>query len=378
VIVLNVVLFALGAALVLVTIRSVVRTFLVPRALQAWVARAVFVFVRQVFRIRVRNDAPYEHRDRVMAFFAPVALLALLITWVLFILVGYTVMFFALSGHSWDEAFTLAGSSLFTLGFAPRGGTPEVALDFTAAGVGLVVLALFVTYLPSLYGGFQRRERGVSKLEVRAGQPPTGVYLIELAWNVGRLENLRELWAEWEDWFVDIDESHSAFPALVFFRSTHADQSWVVAAGAILDGASLFASTVDVTRQPEPEFMIRSGYLCLRHVADFFQIPVDHAPKPDDPISITRQEYDVAYDRLDRAGVPVRPDRDQAWRDFSGWRVNYDGALIGLAKLAMAPPAPWSSDRYEDGNYVPPAFPWLSRLRHRNDAETEATTASIE
>src|SRR5829696_4899172 len=88
-----------------------------------------------------------------MAFFAPVALLALLITWVLFIIVGYTVMFFALGGHSWDEAFTLAGSSLFTLGFAPRGGTPEVALDFTAAGVGLVVLALFVTYLPSLYAG---------------------------------------------------------------------------------------------------------------------------------------------------------------------------------------------------------------------------------
>jgi hypothetical protein len=378
VIVFNVVLFALGAALVLVTIRSVVRTFLVPRALQAWVARAVFVFVRQLFRLRVRNDAPYEHRDRVMAFFAPVALLALLITWVLFILVGYTVMFFALGGHSWDEAFTLAGSSLFTLGFAPRGGTPEVALDFTAAGVGLVVLALFVTYLPSLDAGFQRRERGVSKLEVRAGQPPTGVYLIELAWNVGRLENLRELWAEWEDWFVDIDESHSAFPSLVFFRSTHPDQSWVVAAGAILDGASLFASTIDVSRQPEPEFMIRSGYLCLRHVADFFQVRVDHDPKPDDPISITRQEYDVAYDRLDRAGVPVRPDRDQAWRDFSGWRVNYDAALIGLAKLAMAPPAPWSSDRYEDGSYVPPAFPWLSRFRHRNDAETEATTASVE
>ena len=375
---LNVVLFALGAALVLVTIRSVVRTFLVPRALQAWVARAVFVFVRQLFRLRVRDDAPYEHRDRVMAFFAPVALLALLITWVLFILVGYTVMFFALGGHSWDEAFTLAGSSLFTLGFAPRGGTPEVALDFTAAGVGLVVLALFVTYLPSLYGGFQRRERGVSKLEVRAGQPPTGVYLIELAWNVGRLENLRELWAEWEDWFVDIDESHSAFPSLVFFRSTHADQSWVVAAGAILDGASLFASTVDVTRQPEPEFMIRSGYLCLRHVADFFQIPVDHDPKPDGPISITREEYDVAYDRLDRAGVPVRPDREQAWRDFSGWRVNYDAALIGLSKLAMAPRAPWSSDRYDDGSYIPAAFPWISRLRHRNDAETEATTASIE
>ena len=378
-IVLDVLLFALGATIVVLTIRSVVRTFLVPRALQAWVARAVFVGVRRVFRLFAPNDAPYERRDRAMAFFAPVSLLVLLITWVLFILIGYTLMFFALGGNSWDEAFTIAGSALFTLGFAPRGGTPEIVLDFTAAGVGLTVLALFVTYLPSLYAGFQRRERGVSKLEVRAGQPPTGVYLIELAWLVGRLENLRELWAEWEDWFVDIDESHSAFPALTFFRSTHADQSWIVAAGAILDGASLFASTIDVPRQPEPEFMIRSGYLCLRHLASFFQIRVDHDPKPGDPISITREEYDVAYDRLDRAGVPVRPDREQAWRDFSGWRVNYDAALIGLSKLCMAPWAPWSSDRYQDGNYVPPAFPWLSRFRRRGEpTEAGSTTSSIE
>jgi hypothetical protein len=378
VIVLNVLLFALGAAIVLLTIRSVVRTFLVPRALQAWIARVVFVAIRRVFRLFVPNRAPYERRDRIMAFLAPVSLLALLFTWVLFILTGYTLMFFALGGNSITEAFTIAGSSLFTLGFAPRGGTPEVVLDFTAAGVGLTVLALFVAYLPSLYAGFQRRERGVSKLEVRAGQPPTGVYLIELAWNVGRLENLRELWAEWEDWFVEIDESHSAFPALTFFRSTHADQSWIVAAGAILDGAALFASSVDVPRQPEPEFMIRSGYLCLRHLADFFQIRVDHDPRPDDPISITREEYDVAYDRLDRAGLPLRPDREQAWRDFAGWRVNYDSALIGLSKLCMAPPAPWSSDRYADGNYDPPAFPWLSRFRRGGHAEAETRAASVE
>jgi len=43
--------------------------------------------------------------------------------------------------------------------------------------------------------------------------------------------------------------------------------------------------------------------------------------------------------------VPVLPDQDQAWRDFAGWRVNYDQVLIELAELVMAPPAPWSSDR---------------------------------
>jgi hypothetical protein len=45
------------------------------------------------------------------------------------------------------------------------------------------------------------------------------------------------------------------------------------------------------------------------------------------------------------AGVPLKADHDQAWRDFAGWRVNYDAALIGLAALTMAPEAPWSSDR---------------------------------
>jgi len=377
VVALRILLFLVGASVVLFTIRSVVRTFLVPRALQANVARAVFVGVRRLFRLRAPIDAPYEHRDAVMAFFAPVALLALLVTWVLAVLTGYTAMFFALGGNSWTQAFAIAGSSLFTLGFAQRGGTDEIVLDFTAAGVGLVLLAMFITYLPSLYAGFQRRERGVSKLEVRAGQPPTGVYLLELAWNVGRLESLRELWAEWEDWFVDVDESHSSFPALVFFRSTHADQSWITSAGAILDGASLFASSVDVARQPEPEFMIRSGYLCLRHLADFFQIPVDHDPKPDDPISIARSEFDVAYDRLERAGVPVKPDRDQAWRDFSGWRVNYDAALIGLAKLTIAPPAPWSSDRYAVNDLTLPAFPWIARLRRRS-SDSDPAAAPVE
>ncbi len=32
------------------------------------------------------------------------------------------------------------------------------------------------------------------------------MYLIQLAWTVGRLENLNELWPAWEDWFVDVDE----------------------------------------------------------------------------------------------------------------------------------------------------------------------------
>ncbi len=48
---------------------------------------------------------------------------------------------------------------------------------------------------------------------------------------------------------------------------------------------------------------------------------------------------------LQAAGVPLKADRDKAWQDFAGWRVNYDAVLLQLCALVMAPPARWSSDR---------------------------------
>ena len=56
-----------------------------------------------------------------------------------------------------------------------------------------------------------------------------------------------------------------------------------------------------------------------------------------------RQEFDLLLDELTAIGLPVVEDREQAWRDFAGWRVNYDRALIGLCALVEAPAASWSS-----------------------------------
>jgi len=59
--------------------------------------------------------------------------------------------------------------------------------------------------------------------------------------------------------------------------------------------------------------------------------------------------------------VPVKPDREQAWRGFAGWRVNYDAVLLALAALTAAPPARWSSDR----SLGSPALAPLTRRRNR-------------
>ncbi len=96
---------------------------------------------------------------------------------------------------------------------------------------------------------------------------------------------------------------------------------------------------------PRANLCIRAGYLALRRIAEFFQIPFNPDPHPEDPISISEAEFIEVYDQLAAVGVPLKPDRAQAWRDFSGWRVNYDYVLLSLAALTMAPETPWTSDR---------------------------------
>lgn len=169
-----------------------------------------------------------------------------------------------------------------------------------------------------------------------------------------------EVWKAWQQWFAELEESHVSMPALAFFRSPQPDRSWVTAAGAVLDGAALVLSTVDGERDPEAQLLVRSGYVSLRRIATYFDIPFDPDPRPDDPISVERAEYDDACERMARAGVPIKADRDQAWQDFAGWRVNYDRVLVALAGYTEAPPAPWSSDR--SVAWRPPR---LWRLRRR-------------
>jgi hypothetical protein len=154
-----------------------------------------------------------------------------------------------------------------------------------------------------------------------------------------------ELFRSWERWFIDVEESHTSFSALVFFRSPQPERSWITAAGCVLDTASITLAAIDRPRSGHAQIMIRTGYLCLRRLSDYFGIRYDASPSPDDPISVTRREFDLVLVELEAAGVPLKADRDQAWRDFAGWRVNYDVQLISLAALVFAPPAPWSSDR---------------------------------
>lgn len=344
-IVVRVIAFVVGLVLVLGTCGSAIRTMVVPRGIPTVIARSVFVAIRYVFRAVAGRADDYRGRDRVMALYAPLSLIALPIAWLTVVAYGYTLAYWALDDSSFGDAFRLSGSSLFTLGFAAPPQLPQLVLSLTEAGAGIGLLALLITYLPSIYASFARRESAVALLETRAGSPPSGPNLIIRYHRIGWPGGFDKVWNDWQQWFAEVEESHTSMPALAFFRSPQPEHSWVTAAGAVLDGAALVVSTVDGERDPEAQLLVRSGYVSLRRLAAYFNIPFDSDPRPDDPISVSREEYDRECERMAGNGVPLRPDRDQAWRDFAGWRVNYDTVLLALAGYTDAPPAPWSSDR---------------------------------
>jgi hypothetical protein len=334
-----------GSALSVWVLISALRAMVVPRGELVQLTRWVFVAVRAVFRLAERRAKTYEGRDRALAMYAPLSLVALPFSWVTLVVIGFTGIFWGFGVDPLREAFYLSGSSLLTLGFTAPPDLPTHFATFIEAVLGLGLIALLISYLPSIYSAFQRRELEVTRLTTRAGTPPSAITMIRRHHALERLDALDEIWDEWETWFADVEETHTTQPSLVFFRSPTHDRSWITSSGVVLDAAALRSSVLDRPSNPRAQLCLRAGYLCLRRIADFYGIDYEPDPRPDDPISIDRTEFDAAYDELAEAGVPLKPDRDQCWREFQGWRVNYDTVLLGLAGLVAAPYAPWSSDR---------------------------------
>ena len=359
------IVFLLGAVLVIATLFSAISTFVLPRSARSQLNRIVFGIMRRFIDTFMHFAKTYEQRDAIMAYYAPLALMSLVPTWYILIALGYSFMYWSLRAGDYFFDLRLSGSSLFTLGFTASEGYFITILAFSEAMLGLIMVGLLIAYLPTMYSAFSRREQAVNMLEVRAGNPPNPYDMLSRFHRIHGLDKLAELWKNWEIWFADVEESHTTLPALVFFRSPRSDNSWVTSAGAVLDSAAIALSSLDIPYEMSGALCIRAGFLCFHRITDYFDISHPHDPKyPETPISVTRAEYDELIRKLEEAGLPIKSDREQAWKDFPGWRVNYDRTLMVLCSMIMPPPdVPWSSDRAPQLK-MPPLF--VKKKKHEH------------
>jgi hypothetical protein len=287
-----------------------------------------------------------EGREDFLAVFAPLMLVLQLVMWSILLVAGFGLVFLASAAHiypplrGFGDAFYFAGTSFFTIGFGDyvgrTGWTRALALAAGASGFGVV--STVTAFLFAIFGSFQQREQFVTLTSSRAGTPPNGVAFLVIAAHAGIESSLPAVMQNAQAWTSLVMETHLAYPALAFFRSSHDYQSWVGTLGTLLDAATLMMTTVRC-EPGEARITYEIGRHATIDLVNYFRLAT---PKKD--AGLVRQEFDHACDRLERAGWELH-DRDEAWKRFSTLRSAYAPHLNTLARFFAIPPLQWIGDR---------------------------------
>jgi hypothetical protein len=334
-----------GALIVLLTAYDVFQTIVLPRPTPVAFrpsGRLLIVVYALVRGLALRLPSK---RELLLGTWGPASVAILLVFWMLALTLGYGLMLIAVAAEvrpalQPGTAFYFAATSLFSYGFGdliPTGALARAVVTLGAAS-GLGLFALIITFLFALFAEFQQREVLVITLSARAGAPPSGVGLLEAYAREGMVERLVDLFTDWEVWSARVLESHLSYPILAYFRSTHDNQSWISALGAVLDAATLSLTTVeDVPRGPA-RLMRNVGVHLVEDLGQYFGADADTEPY------VEREEFEAAYAELQDAGFHVT-DLDAAWTAFARARSEYAAALNSMAKRWVSPPAAWIGDR---------------------------------
>ncbi len=353
----HVLCLVLGALVALAVLGSALETVVLPQ--EGFPRLAQFVFAL-VYRIVVhRRNNPLARSLRRL--YAPVALVSLPLVWMIFMMAAFTCIYWGTHDLSWSKAFEVSVSSITTMGFSEPDGPGRIWIAFVEATIGLGLVALLISYLPTIYGAYNGREKGANRLRPIAGSPPGAPEFLRTLVRIGGLET-PDIWQNAADWMLDLEQTHTAFPILTYFPDSGAEQSWVATMGAVLDSSALVFAASDgdfggVFADPEkgPLTVLVYGLPLIVHIARAVNIPLPPParlpdlmartgePAPD--ISISRDEYDAALTGLSGILAVEPGHEDEAWRRFAWIRSAYDPALRALAGITLAAPAPWTTDR---------------------------------
>ncbi len=337
-----------GIVIIIVSTGISIRTFMVPAGAPPLINRILFRFTQALFDLAIRPIRSDVRRQNILSLFAPVSLL-LVLTFLLGMMgFGYMLALYGAGIKPMLRAFLFSGSALSTMGFeSPGNNFWVIVLSAVEALTVVIIVALLIGYLPSIYSSYQQREQAVNTLDGLTGSQPDGIKVVDAYVNIFGPSRLGELWQIWLGWFADLATSGSTLSGELYLRSSRWDRSWISAAGAMLDAAALVDSSVDLSTDPGADRLVRLGSRSLRQVLEPLRLRCPEQPKwPETPINITQQEFEDAYDHLQQSGLPMKPDKNVAWTTFAQHRVQYECPLMTLVRLKKPPRgARWTTDR---------------------------------
>jgi hypothetical protein len=359
----SILLGGLGVGLILVVLGDAFETIVLPRRVTRQISLARLFYRHTWFAWSgvIRSTFPESRQESLLSWYGPLSLLLLLILWATGLIVGFGLLLFASGGAlktpygpaGLGSYLYLSGTSFFTLGLGDI--VPETnfgrGLVAFEAGMGFGFLALVIGYLPVLNQSFSRREVNISLLDARAGSPPTVAEMLRRHSHDQGLEDLRQLFHEWERWSADLLESHLSYPVLTYFRSHHDNQSWLGALTAILDASAFIIVTLEgpCERQAQLTFAI------TRHaIADLAQIS-NCPPREPEADRLPAPALRSLRGLLASAGWSLREGADIDQR-LSSLRQLYEPYVSSLSNYLHIPVPPWIPETNHIDNWQTTAW----------------------
>src|SRR3984893_970763 len=351
-----------GAAIVLVVLIDVFQSIVTPRP-TAGRLRSSRYLVRYLWYVcrwisyRLKST---RRRGALLGGLGPFSVLAMLCNWVVLLLLGYGLLLDAMrdqirpSPPGFGTSLYFAATSMFTIGFGDYVTTsaPAGTVVFLAGAAGLGMFALVITFLYSVTQAFQRREVAVVSLEAGAGAPPSGVTLLQTYALAGLDGDLAEVFRRWQDWAAEVLDTHLAYTPLAYFRSSHDNDSWIGSLGAVMDGATLVLTTLEMddgNESPGGPLLTRRargwaklarsvGGHCIEDLVLYYDLPDVR------DVGVEFDEFRQARHRLAKVGYRLRPETE-AWDAFRRYRSEYAGRINSIAIYWACPPGQWIGDR---------------------------------
>jgi hypothetical protein len=336
-----------GATVVGIVLWDAFETLVLPRT-PTRTLRLTRLFYRTTWRWwhqRARAVRSDRRRDRFLAVYGPLSVIALLTLWASGLVLGFALLQWSqrellvnLTGspHFFDDLY-MSATTIFALGIGDvmpkgRGGRLLVVAE---TGSSLMLLTMVFAYLPILYQSFARREIRVTLLDAWAGSPPSACEILRRVVTSGDPSSLDAFFTDWEQWCSDLLESQLSYPAIAYFRSQHPRQSWVSALTTVLDLSALVKVGIDGL----PAWRAHVCFAIARHAAvDLAQVLGDPPAQLDD--RLPQHELSAMRSELEQAGLRLNGS-SEADRELAGLRISYEPFVTALSSRLMMPLSDW-------------------------------------
>ena len=358
-----------GCILVFTILLDAFETVVLPRRIQRnFRITALFYRATWVRWMRIaQHIKSNSRREGFLAYYGPLSLLFLLGFWALGLIFGFACVQYGLGEHlllNTNEKLTFgklvyhSGETFFTLGYGdivPSNAAAR-ALAVMEAGMGFAFLGVVVGYLPVIYNSFATREIEISLLDARAGSPPSAADFLGRLGCCPEQTVLDDIFRDWERWSADLLSSHISYPALLFFRSQHSNQSWLGALTTMLDITSLIMMGVDGIHPEQAKLT----FAMARHAAVDLAQTVNARYDPHAPARLSGEEFEKLRKELARQGVTLYDGADAAdrLRELRGLYEPYVHAISGRLHFTLPP---WVRSEYKKDNWQ--ASPWDSVIQ---------------